>query len=185
MANLSYIDCRTDLYISIIVPVRCYGPPQWHLSRPHLSWLHLSLSGIFQLVLTKFRPNFKGRFLGQSLTDVNCCGDIYPGNICPGNICPSECLYSFWPNFDQTFGPNIFWALLFLDKNFIWLAMLCHKFFEPQNLDGQMPLAGLIFLQFHFLHKNTDYWVASSSWSELGSAQPQLVFVWKAPLTNK
>ena len=167
------------------MPVRCYGPPQWHLSRPHLSWLHLSLSGIFQLVLTKFRPNFKGRFLGQSLTDVNCCGDIYPGNICPGNICPSECLYSFWPNFDQTFGPNIFWALLFLDKNFIWLAMLCHKFFEPQNLDGQMPLAGLIFLQFHFLHKNTDYWVASSSWSELGSAQPQLVFVWKAPLTNK
>ena len=148
MANLAYIEGRTDLYISILVPVRCYGPPQWHLSRPHLSWLHLSLSGIFQLVLTKFRPNFKGRFLGQSLTDVNCCGDIYPGNICPGNTCPSECLCCFWPNFDQTFVTQYFVGLTFFGLKFYLTGQtLWHKFFEPQNFHGQMPLAGLIFLQ--------------------------------------
>ena len=35
----------------------------WHLSRQHLSWWHLSISGISQLLLTRCWPNFKGRFL--------------------------------------------------------------------------------------------------------------------------
>ena len=53
----------------------------WHLSRQHLSWLHLSISAISQLFLTRFCPNFKGRFLKQSLSEANCQGNILPGNI--------------------------------------------------------------------------------------------------------
>ena len=37
----------------------------WNLSRQHLSWRHLSISGISQLLLTRFWWNFKGSFLGQ------------------------------------------------------------------------------------------------------------------------
>ena len=42
---------------------------------------------ISQLLLTRFWPNFKLRFLGTTRTDFNCHGNICPGNICPGNIC--------------------------------------------------------------------------------------------------
>ena len=56
-----------------------------------------------QLLLTRFWPNFKGRFLGPSLTDSNCHSDICPGNICPGDICPyQEYLNCYWSDFDQT-----------------------------------------------------------------------------------
>ena len=44
---------------------------RWYLSRQHLSWWHLSISAISQLLLARFWPNFKGRFLGPSLTDLN------------------------------------------------------------------------------------------------------------------
>ena len=74
----------------------------------HLSWWHLSISGISQLLLTRFWPNFKGRFLGLSWTDFNyhsiiCPCNICPGNICPGNICPyQEYLSCYWPDFDES-----------------------------------------------------------------------------------
>ena len=110
MANLAYIEGRTDLYISILVPVRFYGPPQWHMSRQHLSWLNFSISGSSQLLLTWFWPNFKGRFLGQSLTDANCCGDICPGDNCLGNICHIRKVYFF--------GPKISRSKLFVDSKF-------------------------------------------------------------------
>ena len=54
-----------------------------HSSRQHMSLRHLSISGISQMLLTQFGPNFKGK----SLTDANRQGDICTGNICPGNIC--------------------------------------------------------------------------------------------------
>ena len=57
---------------------------------------------ISQLLLTRFWPNFKHRFLGSSRTDFNCHRDICPGNICPGNICPyQEYLSCYWLHSDQ------------------------------------------------------------------------------------
>ena len=62
-----------------------------------------SMSAISQLLLTRFWPNFKLRFLGTTRTDFNCHIDICPCNICPGNICPyQEYLGCYWLNFDQT-----------------------------------------------------------------------------------
>ena len=61
-----------------------------------------SMSAISQLLLARFWPNFKGRFLGHSRTDSNCYGDICAGNIYPGNICPyQEYLNCYWPDFNQ------------------------------------------------------------------------------------
>ena len=76
---------------------------RWQLSRQHLSWRHLSISGISHLLLIRFWLNFKGRFLGPSLTDANCRSDIFTGNICPSDICPyQEYLSCCLPYFDQT-----------------------------------------------------------------------------------
>ena len=69
----------------------------------HLSLRHLSISAISQLLLVRFWPNFKCRFLGPLWTYSNCHNDICPGNICPCNICPyKEYLSCYWPNNDQT-----------------------------------------------------------------------------------
>ena len=74
-----------------------------HLPMQHLSWRHLSISAIFQLLLTWLWPNFKDRFLGPFLTYSNCPYDIFSGNICPSDICPyQEYLSCHWPDFDQT-----------------------------------------------------------------------------------
>ena len=69
----------------------------------HLSWQYLSISGIYQLLLTRFSWNFKGSFLGASRTDSNYQVDIFPCNICPGDICPDqEYLSCYWPYFHDT-----------------------------------------------------------------------------------
>ena len=76
---------------------------RWYLSRQHLSWRHLSISAISQLLLALFWPNFKGRFLGPFWTYSNCNNDICPGNICSCDICPyPEYFTCYLPNFDQT-----------------------------------------------------------------------------------
>ena len=54
---------------------------RWHFSRQNFSWRYLSISGISQLLLTRFWRNFKGRFLGISRTDSNCSGNICPDPI--------------------------------------------------------------------------------------------------------
>ena len=62
-----------------------------------------SMSVISQLLLNRFGPNFKCRFLGPSLTDANCHSDICPGNICPGDICPyQEYLSCYSTHLDET-----------------------------------------------------------------------------------
>ena len=62
-----------------------------------------SKSVISQLLLTRFEPNFKRRFLGLSWTDSNCCSNICPGKICHGNIYPyQEYLSCYWPDFEET-----------------------------------------------------------------------------------
>ena len=48
-----------------------------------MSWGHLSISAISQLLLAQFGSNFKQRVLGTYTTDYNCHHNIYPGNICP------------------------------------------------------------------------------------------------------
>ena len=60
------------------------------MSMPHVFWRHLSKSAISQLLLTQFWTKFSVSFLGPSLTDVNCHGDICPGHIWPGDICPYQ-----------------------------------------------------------------------------------------------
>ena len=76
---------------------------QWHLFRQYLSLQHLSISRIYQLLLTRFWPNFKGRFMGPFWTYPNCHNDIWQGNISPCDICPyQEYIRCYWPDFDQT-----------------------------------------------------------------------------------
>ena len=73
------------------------------MSKQHLSWQHLSISTISQLLLVRFWPNFKGRFLGPIWTYSNFQNDICSGNICPCDICPyQEYLSCHKPDFDQT-----------------------------------------------------------------------------------
>ena len=57
-------------------------------------------AGIVNL-LTRFWPNFKGRFLGPFWTDLSFHGDICSGNICHCNICPYQ-EYLISSEFDQT-----------------------------------------------------------------------------------
>ena len=119
----------------------------------HLSWWHFSISGISQLLLTQFRPNFKCRLLKTSLTDVNCHGDICQGNICLGNNCP-------YPILTKVFGPNILWYI-FLDQNLVWHFFLPKSFFDPQfygpkffwtqNLSDWKLVWTKILIDLHFL----------------------------------
>ena len=73
------------------------------MSRQHLSWGHLSISAISQLILARFGSNFKQRVLGTYTTDYNCHYAICPDNICPMDICPyQQYIICYWPNLDQT-----------------------------------------------------------------------------------
>ena len=63
-----------------------------------MSWGHLSISAISQLLLARFGSNFKQRVLGTNTTDYN-----YLHDICPWNICPyQQYLSCYWPHLDQT-----------------------------------------------------------------------------------
>ena len=58
---------------------------------------------IISAIITRFWPNFKGRFLETFRTDFKCHSDICPGNICPGDICRYQPYLScYWPDLDQT-----------------------------------------------------------------------------------
>merc|ERR1711954_613377 len=68
-----------------------------------MGWVHFSISAISQLLLARFRSNFKQRVLGTYTTDYNCHHDICPDNICPGYISPyQQYLSCYWPDLDQT-----------------------------------------------------------------------------------
>ena len=71
-----------------------------HTTPPHHP---THISGLSQLLLTRFWQNFKGIFLGPSLTDAKCQVNICPCNTCPGDICPyQEYLNCYWPDLDET-----------------------------------------------------------------------------------
>ena len=106
-----------------------------HLSRQHISWKQLSISAISQLLLTRFWPNFKGKFLGQFLQDSNCYGDdICPGNIYPGNDCPyQQCLSCYWANLNHLFVPNFWGSWFFIDNNFFYQTSADQNIFWAKN----------------------------------------------------
>ena len=141
-----------------------------------MSWRHLSISGISQLILTRFWPNFKCRFLGPSLTDANSHNDICQGNICPGNIFPYHEYLSYnwpWPYFlnQNCFGiqkniltqnffepkficdPKLFWTQNFWDPKFFWTA----NCFQP-NFFWRKILFGLknFLIQNYFIPRILD-----------------------------
>ena len=105
---------------------------QWHLSRQQLSMQHLSISGICQLLMTQFIPNFKSKFLGPSLTDANPQGDTCSGNICQYQ----QYLSYYWPDLDKKFCTQFLGGLL-LDKTS----------FDPNSFLGQQ------FVYLHFLSR--------------------------------
>ena len=118
-----------------------------------MSCRHLSITGISQLLLTWFWPNFKCRFTGQSLTDANCYGGICPGNICLGDICSYQqylLLTRFWTNFleqflgglnfcrPNLFGLNVFGPNLFFEPRVFWTNNFFDlKFFCSINLGSK------------------------------------------------
>ena len=81
-----------------------------------MSWRHLSISGKSHLLLIKFLPNFKSRFLGPSSTDTNCHGDsrqIISSDICP--YLSQLLLTQFLPNLLE----SILQGLIFLDQHLV------------------------------------------------------------------
>ena len=124
--------------------------PTEYLSSQHLSWWHLPISGMFQLLLTWFWPNIKGRFLGQSSTDANWYSDICPGNLCPGNNCPfQKYLPCYWPGFDQNFWTQFLGSLIFEDHIFFW-----PNFFRPKYIWTKKLVGPNIFLDQFLLYLN-------------------------------
>ena len=98
-----------------------------------MSRQHLSISVICQLLLTRFWPNFKGRFLGPSLTHNKCQCDICPGNICPRNVNVTFVQATYVPEtfvlfrnilaitdqiLTKLFGPNFGRPWIFFDQTF-------------------------------------------------------------------
>ena len=84
----------------------------------HLSWRHLSISAISQQLLPRFGPNFKGRFLVQSLTDTNGHGDIC---FQAEHFRLKSCLLYLVKNhfilsFSQRSLPEIAWVTIYIRK---------------------------------------------------------------------
>ena len=67
---------------------------------PHHGELYVgNISAVTDPILIKF----KARFLGSSITDANCHGDI-----CPGNIFPCQEYFTCcWPDFNKTLKKKI------------------------------------------------------------------------------
>ena len=134
-----------------------------YLSRQHLSVWHLSISGICQLGLTMTIcwPNFKGRFLEQTLTDANRYGDICPVNICPGDICPYQEYISYYClNSDQTLKVDYkkkvnfnFFVNIILPKFLYSNVFLCPMFFWTPIFFGPNFFLNLKFFNLNVLDK--------------------------------
>ena len=97
------------------------------MSRQHLSWRRLNISGISQLLLTRFWPNFECRFLNR-------CKLLWwhfsRQNMSWWYLSMSQLLLTqFWPNF---LGP-IFGGLNFCGPKFFRQKFSCPKFFWTKN----------------------------------------------------
>ena len=109
------------------------------LPRYQLSWGHLSISGLSQLLLPWCWPKIKGRFLEPSLTDANRYGDIWAVNICPCDISPyQEYLSYYWLNFDQTL------KVLDSKKNFYFLFLELDDFTQSLYTQSLLDLKQIL-----------------------------------------
>ena len=90
------------------------------------------MSATSQPLMDRYWPNFNDRFLGPSLTNANCDGDIWQGGICPGDIDVYKLRISqliltwFLPNFLNPcfWGPKFLGTQTFLNQTFFWLPIL-------------------------------------------------------------
>ena len=106
-----------------------------HFSRQHLSWGHLSISAMLQLLLALFGSNFKQRVLGIHTTDHNCHHDICPSNICPGDICPyQQYLSCYWPDLDQTLNKGSWENIQQSTKTFVQATLVRGTFVQISNI---------------------------------------------------
>ena len=142
-----------------MVPGNIYNRFQmslWHLSRQHLSRWHLSISGISQLLHTRFWWNLRGSILESSRTDSYYQVDIFPGNISPGDICPyQEYLSYYWLNFDQTLKiDSIFFYVLILEPNHLTQNLFESNFWTPNFFRPQIFLDPKIFWTYIIFNLN-------------------------------
>ena len=124
------------------------------MSWQYLSWWHLSISGISQLILTLFWPNFKGRFL-VLLTIFNRCQlsrwHLSRQHLSWQHLSISEISQLLLTKF---FGSNYLGALIigpkfFLDLNFVSTKFfLTQKCLRPNIFWGPMFLDPTFFGQF-------------------------------------
>ena len=123
-----------------------------------MSWGHLSISGISQLLLTQFLPNSKGWFVGyfQQMPTVI----VIFVNICPGDICwCKEYLSCYWPKFD-------FWTQFFASRNLFGSIFFGTKFCLAQTFLDIMK----IFWPKIFLNQNvidTKFFGPYLFWTEI------------------
>ena len=88
------------------------------MSSQHLSWQHLSISGISQLLLSQFWPNFKDRsqiFRAKKF--------LYPKFVGLKKFLDQK---SFWTLF---FWTSFFWTTTFLDLTLFDSKIFCLKCF--------------------------------------------------------
>ena len=122
----------------------------------------MSTSGISRLLRTWCWPNFNGRFLEPSLTDVNCWGDICPVNIFPCDICPYQEYLSCYKFLDPKFFLNFnFFEPWFLDQYFLGVIFFYPTFsLDPTLLGLTFFGHGLFFDQkdfgTNFFHSNNN-----------------------------
>ena len=123
-----------------------------HLSKQHLSWRHLSISTISQLLLVRFWPNFKGRFLGPIWTFSS-----FQNDICSGNICP--CCHK--PNFGKTLKVGSWDHLEHIptvtkipQQKFCQQKSSTRKKLQQQKNSGQNKIYQKKFLKKKFCQKN-------------------------------
>ena len=103
----------------------------WHFSKQHLPWRHLSISRIFQLLLTWFWQNSKGMFLGPPLTDANCHSEIFP------LIFSGTKYFGLWYFLDHNYSRlKISFDSKFCWPKFSWLNFFYTKLFWSKKFCG-------------------------------------------------
>ena len=154
-----------------------------HLSGQHLSRRHLSISGISQLLLTRFWPNFKVSFLGLSLTNVkmtfvqatfDLAKSVHISNM--SAVTEPILIKLFWPKF--FFDLNFFLLKInldpiFFDQNFFFYQILKKyfrlKLLRPLNLFRfGLVRFGMVQGSLFFLLRGRGGWEIITKWWHLG-----------------
>ena len=133
-----------------------------------------SMSAISQLLLARFWPNFKGRFLGPSWRDSKCQSDICPGNICPCDICPYQLLLTwFWSNFKSRFLDHL-WQMPAVIVTFVQATFVLATFVHITNVSAVTDQIGGLRTKDLVLRVNSSgekLRQKSSAWKDLVASQ--------------